>query len=220
MKTGSVHWGSLSTYRSQIYGFACLWVMCFHNFCDWPTILTPLKKAVSYGNTGVDMFLFLSGISLYFAFRKSSSLRTFYSRRMVRLLIPFLLLAVPYWIWRDIYLQKGVFLLDVTMASFVTQGTTTTWYVGAILVFYLTYPLVYRLYFGSVHADQPKLRSVIAILLPASYVLVCFSLMYLFPTFYKRTEIALTRFVVFLIGCSCGQLVEKKTEYTHTHTHS
>ena len=142
-----LHWGMISTYRQEIMGIACLWVVFHHNIFDWPSFLEPIRKLATYGNAGVDIFLFLSGISLYFAYSKKPQLGSFYKRRAIRLLIPYILLAVPYWIWKDIGLQKGPFLLDVTMLSFPLDGIITTWYVGAILLFYLAYPLIHKLYF-------------------------------------------------------------------------
>lgn len=201
----------ISTHRQEIMGIACLWVLFHHNTFDWPQALWLVRKVATYGNAGVDIFLFLSGISLYFAYQKKPKLQTFYKRRIVRLLIPFGLLAVPYWIWRDLFLHMGDFLLDVTMLSFPLKGVITTWYVGAILVFYLAFPLIYRLYYET---DQlfgvPVTRKTTAILLPAFMAAVCFVMMRLCPELYDHVEIGLTRSVIFLIGCAAGQWVFQK----------
>ena len=58
-------WKSLSKFRSEIMGLACLWVMFHHNAFDWPNALEPLKRFALYGNLGVDIFLLLSGVGLY-----------------------------------------------------------------------------------------------------------------------------------------------------------
>ena len=211
MREKTLHWGMISTHRQEIMGIACLWVIFHHNTFDWPAALWLVRKLATYGNAGVDIFLFLSGISLYFAYQKKPKLRTFYQRRIVRLIVPYLLLAVPYWIWRDLYLQKGNFLLDVTMLSFPLEGVITTWYVGAILVFYLAFPLIYKLYYET---DQicgvPVSRKTTMILVPAFMAAVCFGMMYLCPELYDHIEIGLTRSVIFLIGCAAGQRVYRK----------
>ena len=102
-------WGSLSKYSSEIMGIACLWIMLHHNFFDWPTALEPLERFALYGNLGVDLFLLLSGVGLTFAWARKPSLSEFYARRFVRLLVPYVLLAVPYWCWKDLHLGNGNF---------------------------------------------------------------------------------------------------------------
>lgn len=207
----NLHWGLISTHRQEIMGIACLWVIFHHNTFDWPSALWLVRKVATYGNAGVDMFLFLSGISLCFAYQKKPKLGTFYQRRIVRLIVPYLLLAVPYWIWRDLYLQKGNFLLDVTMLSFPLEGVITTWYVGAILVFYLAFPLVHKLYYETDRILGAEVnRDTVSILTPAVLAAVSFGLMQLFPELYDHVEIGLTRSVIFLIGCRAGQWVQEK----------
>lgn len=207
----NLHWGMISTHRQEIMGIACLWVIFHHNTFVWPSALWLVRKVATYGNAGVDMFLFLSGISLFFAYQKKPKLGTFYKRRIVRLIIPYLLLVVPYWIWRDLFLQKGNFLLDVTMLSFPLKGVITTWYVGAILVFYLAFPLVHKLYYETDRIWGAAVsRDTISILAPAVVAAVCFGMMWLFPEPYDHVEIGLTRTVIFLIGCRAGQWVQEK----------
>ena len=60
-------WKSLSKFRSEIMGLACLWVILHHNSFDWPKALEALERFALYGNLGVDIFLLLSGVGLYFA---------------------------------------------------------------------------------------------------------------------------------------------------------
>ena len=211
MMEKKLHWGLISTYRQEIMGIACLWVIFYHNTFNWPFALEPIRKLATYGNAGVDIFLFLSGISLYFAYSKKPQLGSFYKRRVIRLLIPYTLLAVPYWIWKDIYLRKGSFFLDVTMLSFLMDGIITTWYVGAILLFYLAYPLIHKLYFETdKRLGLSVNKNVIAIILPACMAALCFIANRFVPGFYKNIEIALTRSVIFLIGCKAGEWVFEK----------
>ena len=67
-------WKSLSKFRSEIMGLACLWVMFHHNAFDWPNALEALKRFSLYGNLGVDIFLLLSGVGLYYAWAKQPKL--------------------------------------------------------------------------------------------------------------------------------------------------
>lgn len=207
-----LHWGLISRHRQKLYGIACIWVIMHHNFFDWPTVLAPLKKLCNYGNCGVDIFLFLSGISLYFAYMHTQKNRLceFYTRRIIRLIVPYLLMALPYWVWRDIFLERGNFLLDITMLSFPLNGTITTWYVGAILVLYLAYPGIHYLYFNKNKLSAGLGENSVAILLTAFWAGMCAVTMHVFPELYDNIEIAMTRVVVFLVGCKVGQWVYEK----------
>lgn len=127
-----MNWDRLSKYRSELMGFACLWVTLHHNCFDWPTALDPVRRFASYGNLGVDIFLLLSGVGLYFAWQKKPKLSSFYARRLVRIQVPYVLIAVPYWIWQDLFLSQGSFWLDVTQLSLPLQGVITN-LCGALL---------------------------------------------------------------------------------------
>lgn len=197
-------WGFLSKYRSELMGIACLWVMLHHNFFDWPSALEPLRRFSLYGNLGVDIFLLLSGVSLYYAWAKKPRLSDFYARRFVRLLVPYLLFALPYWAWRDLWLEKGDFLLDLTQLSLPLQGVITTWYVPAMAAMYLCYPLIIRF------LDSCD-RWARTVLLCTFVILVCLHCHYGNIAIYANCEIALTRFVIFLIGCALGKPVRDGT---------
>ena len=182
-------------------GLACLWVMLHHNSFDWPTDLESLRQFALYGNLGVDMFLLLSGVGLYYAWSKKPTLSDFYVRRFVRLLVPYLLFAVPYWVWRDLWLGQGSFLLDVTQLSLPLQGVITTWYVPAMAAMYLCYPLIARFLF----TGDRWTRTVI---LCGAVMVGCLWCYYEHVTIYVNCEIALTRFAIFILGCTLGKSVK------------
>ena len=193
-------WKSLSKFRSELMGLACLWVMLHHNSFTWPESMDGLRRFALYGNLGVDMFLLLSGVGLYYAWSKKPALGDFYARRFVRLLVPYALFALPYWVWRDLWLHQGSFLLDVTQLSLPMQGVITTWYIPAIAVFYLLYPLIARFLFSG---DRWTRTTVLC----GVVMVCCLHLNYVGSALYGRIEIALTRSVIFLIGCALGKSV-------------
>lgn len=194
-------WKSLSKFRSELMGFACLWIMFHHNAFDWPNALEFLKRFGYFGNLGVDIFLLLSGVGLYYAWSKKPPLRDFYARRFVRILVPYALFALPYWVWRDLWLHQGSFLLDVTQLSLPLKGVITTWYVPAIAVFYLLYPLIARFLFSGDRWTR-------TVVLCGAVMLGCLHLNYGNSSIYGNCEIALTRSVIFIIGCALGKSVK------------
>ncbi len=46
----------LSTYRSEIMGLACLYVIFTHNFFNWPDRLISLRRFANCGNIAVEFF--------------------------------------------------------------------------------------------------------------------------------------------------------------------
>ena len=170
-----------------------------------------LKRLAQFGNMGVDVFLLLSGISLYFAWRKRPSLGSFYLRRFVRILIPYLFLGVSYWIWLELYSHNGMLLRNITQLSLLLDGDITTWYIGAILVFYLCAPAIFWLMERKKLLGVSVNRHCVTLLLVFGTILACFGLRKLTPELYDNCEIALTRFAVFVIGCDLG-----KTVYHHS----
>lgn len=194
-------WKSVSKFRSELMGLACLWVMLHHNSFTWPESLDSLRRFSLYGNLGVDIFLLLSGVGLYFAWSKKPRLTDFYARRFLRLLVPYVIFAVPYWVWRDLYLHRGSFLLDVTQLSLPLQGIITTWYIPAIAAMYLLYPLIAKVIFSGDRWTR-------VVVLCGVVMVGCLHLNYGGSELYRNCEIALTRTVIFIIGCALGKNVK------------
>ena len=63
----------VSTYRAPLYGFAILWIVVYHATIDNVDFsfgieqLLWFKGIMELGNAGVDIFLFLSGVCLFFS---------------------------------------------------------------------------------------------------------------------------------------------------------
>lgn len=143
-------------YRSGIYGLMALWIVIFHIHGDadipFPFLERYLGFIVSLGNTGVDVFLFLSAYCLSLSFEKDSRVMSFYKRRVKRLLIPFVVISTPFYIWRASVAQ-GLsipdrvinFLGDISGYNFVVHGMDWTWFVYGIFFLYLLFPLLFKL---------------------------------------------------------------------------
>lgn len=90
-----IEWSDFSKYRSALMGAAMLFVMFFH--------VTMPKSYMMYGvvrcgNIGVDMFLFLSGIGLWYSWTKQPSLKHFFKRRYLRIYPAWLIMALLFYI--------------------------------------------------------------------------------------------------------------------------
>lgn len=108
-------------YRGELMGLAILLILTFHAFL-YTSASEDLKAITRMGRIGVDIFLILSAIGLYFSLKKNSSLSIFYKRRFVRILPTYLLLATPYFLYTAYTKHTGLtgFLSDITfLTSFV-----------------------------------------------------------------------------------------------------
>lgn len=137
----------ISRYRAEIMGVAALWVLLVH---EWRSIFgaSILGRAerffVAMGFYGVDFFLFLSGMGLVYAIGKYT-LKEFYRRRFVRLLLPYLITVPICALLRG--WEFGAFLRALVGWSFWMEDMyTVLWYVYAIAALYLTFPLYYHFF--------------------------------------------------------------------------
>lgn len=137
----------LSRYRSALMGLAQLWVVLLH--C-WLLIIPnrPMLGAIENfvkfnGILGVEMFLFLSGLSMTYAIRKGS-LRSFYLSRLRRVL-------VPYWVMAALYATlagQGLrwFMLYASGVGLITQNFQGhLWFIPAIIILYAFFPAYHAL---------------------------------------------------------------------------
>ncbi len=69
------NWYNLSKYRNIIYGFSAIWIIIFHIECCFPNVVKQFHPFIvqifKAGNVGVDIFLIMSGIYLYFSLKKT-----------------------------------------------------------------------------------------------------------------------------------------------------
>ena len=140
----------LSKYRTELMGVAVIMVILCHIACDVPGMNSILRKILNYGNAGVDIFLFASGYGMYFSLSAgNSTIGQWYRRRFTRVLIPYFLIAIPYWIFATVRDGGSVasFLFNFSTLSFWTNHVGA-WYMAMLLPLYLGTPLLYRLLSG------------------------------------------------------------------------
>ena len=133
----------ISKYRYELMGFAALWIYCNHDwslmFSGVPFIgfLESFLKRIGF--CGVDIFLFLSGMGLYYSYN-NRSLFSFYKNRMKRILFPILFTAVIRMILENWTLPE--FLRNITGISFFFENIYAfLWFGIAIATLYLLFPV-------------------------------------------------------------------------------
>ena len=204
--------GVLSKYRNQIYGVSALWIMLFHfwGFGFIPCEDQGIARALlSNGRIGVDIFLFLSGMSLYFSYHKRPDARTFYSRRLLRLLVPVYLISVPRWIHEYLVLtwKPDEFVMSASLLKLFVVGDNTVWFVSFILLCYVMYPVIYEVAIR----DRTHRQRMVEMLALCAFALLWFWLLHGHSiAIFTRYEIWVGRVPSFLLGCAVGPLVYER----------
>ena len=196
-----IAWKDLSRYRGELMGAAIFFIVLFH---------APLARADAFfglrrcGNIGVDMFLFLSGIGLWFSWVKTPSFRQFYKRRLLRIFPAWLIVASLYYIPRFNWQTGSVIDLigDITINwDFWLHDEGTFWYIPAIMMLYLWAPLYMWLV-----RKSPTYRW-----LPVLMMVWCICVQWVTPIHQAvgHIEIFWSRLPIFFLGINVGEWVRQ-----------
>lgn len=206
----------ISKYRNELFGLSIISIMIFH-YClrvRQNCSGTVLNIANVYDNlissVGVECFLFLSGMGLYFSMKKNSKIGRFYSKRMTRVLIPYAIWGGVFWIAMDLLAKKSGlldFVLDFSFVTFWTEGESVLWYICFIVLMYLAFPLIFKAF------ESPKHGFLYFCIMLVFSVGTALSLKILLPDTYEHTEIAVNRIPIFLIGAYMGKRIYRKDDF-------
>ena len=97
IKIKDIELANISRFRGELMGAAMLFIILFHVALPREDAFFGLRRM---GNVGVDMFLFLSGIGLWFSWTKNPDVRHFFVRRYLRIYPAWLIIACLFYIPR------------------------------------------------------------------------------------------------------------------------
>lgn len=188
-------------------GAAMLFVILFHVALDRGDPFYGLRRC---GNVGVDIFLFLSGVGLWFSWVKTPDVRRFYRRRLLRIVPTWLVVAtafyLPDYLGARRFSHSIVDLIgDITINwDFWLHDELTFWYVPAIMALYLVAPWYMRLV-----QNRPIYRW-----LPLLMVVWCVMVQWVLPIHHAvgHLEIFWSRVPIFFIGINFGELVRTRRQ--------
>lgn len=205
MKSKNIELADISKYRSELMGIAIVFVALFHVPLSSDELLFGLYRC---GNIGVDIFLFLSGIGLWFSWTKNPSVRSFYKRRLLRIYPTWLIIAVMYFPLQIDY-QTAVLkdyvrlLVDVLFYwSYWRNHDLTFWFIPTIILFYLWAPWYMKLI-----QKYPVYRWS-----PVLMIVGCVILHWVQPfgSRFMELEITWSRIPIFFIGINIGETIRLK----------
>ncbi len=138
--------------RQFFMGLAILLVLIYHTYGWYISAWLPhwanlLCMPIGFGYIGVDIFLFYSALGLCYSIEKHSLIE-FYKRRAIRILPLLFVLMVASTVIHQ--LKYGDFTWWDYVCNFTTLsywhigGSFVDWYLCALVMFYLMFPLLYR----------------------------------------------------------------------------
>lgn len=207
MKIPSIELANISRFRAEQMGAAMLFVILFHVALDRGDPFYGLRRC---GNVGVDIFLFLSGVGLWFSWMKTPDVLRFYRRRLLRIVPTWIVVAtafyLPDYLGARRFSHSIVDLIgDITINwDFWLHDELTFWYVPAIMALYLVAPWYMRLI-----QSRPVYRW-----LPLLMVIWCVMVQWVLPIHdaVGHIEIFWSRVPIFFIGINFGEMVRTRRQ--------
>lgn len=149
MNTPCLNWHLLSKYRTELMGVATILILLCHARPNGVVLPDFLLTIMGLGQFGVQVFLFLSGIGIYYSLnslKQNIKLRTWYKKRLIRLFIPYLIICGPILAVSLFYQEVTIryILLRLSTIGYWTGEKGVAWFVAALVPFYVISPLLYK----------------------------------------------------------------------------
>lgn len=200
----------ISRHRGALMGISILIIILFHVYLPQSSQWFGLRRM---GNVGVDVFLFLSGMGLWFSWSKVPKLTGgkafmkewyhFYVRRLIRIYPAWIAVAGTFYIsrfdgehWIDL---AGDVLINW---DFWIRDELTFWYVPATMMLYIFAPPYMELI-----RRQPTYRWLVALMLMWPIMV-----QYITPihTTVGHIEIFWSRVPIFFLGINIGESIRRR----------
>lgn len=218
MKIKDIDLVNISRFRGEHMGLAMLFIILFHVTLPRTDDFYGLRRM---GNLGVDIFLFLSGVGLWFSWAKArcennDSIRLFftrwkefYTRRLARVYPTWIIMACLFYIprflkhdthtvanWIDL---SGDILINW---DFWLHDELTFWYIPATMMLYIFAPPYMELI-----RKHPIYQWLVVVM-----VMWCVLVQYVAPIHKAvgHIEIFWSRVPIFFLGLNMGEVVRKK----------
>jgi len=202
MKTNGECVDIIGRNRVWLLGVATIWVALFHSywmdfskslFLSSIGIADFLNFVKRIGNSGVDIFLLLSGYGLYYSFYNDNRILPFYKKRLLRILPALFLVEFIYYgvvgtnefsVWLQKSFLYGFWIPGMQCGAW--------WYFSLLMVCYIVFPVIFHVI--------NKYDIVGTILLIVVAIFAALLLRKHSVDYFIQIEIGLTRIPVFLGG--------------------
>lgn len=194
----------LIKFRTQLFGIAAIGVIAVHSnsIINYPNII---KKIFGYGGLGVYIFAFLSGIGLYFSLKnRGDSKADFYKRRLVRIFLPYLLIAGLWYGVKYLFIQQDIisFLYELSTVSFWAEHKGA-WYVAMLIPLYLIYPWYHDWL-------EKGNRNIKIVIIGISWLVLTVMISFFNPALYEHLSQVLSSILIFIVGNYIAEKIYNK----------
>ncbi len=194
-------------YRKELMGIATIMIIICHIVGN-DVLLPPIvSKVLTLGNYGVDIFLFLSGLGLYYSLQNNhTSISSWYKRRYIRIFVPYLIATLPCCIIR---MYLGDFSVLDTILSLTTLDfwifARGAWFVSAIVPIYFFTPYLSRF----IESRKNKLIWVVVII---SVLLMLSEINIINHPIYENIQFVMRRTPMFVLGLYMAVYIKEGRE--------
>ena len=195
----------ISKYRQELMGLAILGVLFSHiiSLGQITNHIVTLSFKVFDNLVFTQGFLLLSGFGLYYSWTKEHSIRHYFKKRIGRLMIPFWVMSVPFYLYVCAILNNdyGKFVENILTAYFWLHGNNGMWYISITVLLYILFPLLYKVIFSKPNPKAVTARALFVFILMEAIN----GLIYVFaPSYYNMVSIGITQAPIFVIGMLFG----------------
>ena len=188
-------------------GYAILFIMLMHS-SGWALFPEPFKSLCTRLSSFVHTagFLFLSGFGLYYSLSKKWALSEFYRRRIIRVLVPYMIISFPFYLFYFIVGENNwlEFIGNFTSVGWFFGGGGL-WYISVCLLMYVMCPVFYHLVFRC--GKRPFVHALFILLI--MYALCFVNYKYEFYS-YSEEHYVWTKTPLFVLGLYAGYLAKRE----------
>ena len=222
----NLNWNLVSKYRTELMGIAAIFILICHvvqkdaqgrEYCyallnNYGGISYVLSIFFNQLDIGVDIFLFVSGVGLYYSYEKKPDFRDYYSKRLVNVyvitaIITFVFSLPNFLFFHSVALKD--FLLGVFSIKWTLGVGNSNWYISFLMIMYLVFPLIYK--FVKLIETKTYARLIIACIVVVYGVALWFVCK---TVIYEKYNLGLFRIPIFFVGCYSGYLAKNNKDIT------
>lgn len=202
---------SISKYREILMGIAILEVLTAHMFLwlNAPAFLVIISSQLVFVFT--QGFLILSGLGLYYSYTKNNDNLSFYLRRIKRVWLPYMIMALPFVITIALLRDDLTPLKTIgwiTAIGYFYPGSfqyCNMWYIAMSLLCYALFPIMYHFMFGK-HKNAIGRFFILFI----TYIIITILIYKYNYNYYSLVSVGLPKGCMFILGILIGYLCFKK----------
>ena len=135
----------ISKYRTELMGVATIMILLCHAKPNGVILPDSILFLMGLGQYGVNIFFFLSGFGIYHSLQNYTSLILWYKKRLLRLFVPYLLITIPILILCNEKYSSINIISRITTIGYWFGVENVSWFVAAIIPFYLLSPILKNL---------------------------------------------------------------------------